>query len=89
MLPCCCVFFITHPDAIYVQVLCFLHIQMPNKGHACWERPETRGHGHSKKCFQIDINTPSSDVAAALAAASVVFRKKRPLLFQASHQESY
>ena len=67
----------------------YLQASDANKGHACWERPETRGHGHSKKCFQIDINTPSSDVAAVLAAASVVFRKKRPLLFQASHQESY
>ena len=51
-----------------------------NKDHACWERPEDMDT--SRSVFKVDRNTPGSDVAAetaaALAAASVVFRRSDP-----------
>ncbi|KAI4349686.1 hypothetical protein L6164_010246 [Bauhinia variegata] len=68
-----------YPDTIYVQVcstlaLCFLHL----KDHACWERPEDM----DRNVYKIDKNTPGSEVAAetaaALAAASLVFRRSDP-----------
>ncbi|WJZ90385.1 hypothetical protein VitviT2T_009532 [Vitis vinifera] len=63
-----------HPDTIYVQV------GDANKDHACWERPEDMDT--SRSVFKVDRNTPGSDVAAetaaALAAASVVFRRSDP-----------
>ncbi|KAJ9696553.1 hypothetical protein PVL29_008663 [Vitis rotundifolia] len=63
-----------HPDTIYVQV------GEANQDHACWERPEDMDTPRS--VFKIDRNTPGSDVAAetaaALAAASVVFRRSDP-----------
>ncbi|KAK6941025.1 Glycoside hydrolase family 9 [Dillenia turbinata] len=63
-----------HPDTIYVQV------GDANKDHACWERPEDMDTPRS--VYKIDKNTPGSDVAAetaaALAAASIVFRKSDP-----------
>ncbi|XP_010522801.1 PREDICTED: LOW QUALITY PROTEIN: endoglucanase 17-like [Tarenaya hassleriana] len=64
----------SHPDTIYVQV------GDANKDHACWERPEDMDTPRS--VFKVDKNTPGSDVAgetaAALAAASIVFRKCDP-----------
>ncbi|KAJ8623254.1 hypothetical protein MRB53_031783 [Persea americana] len=63
-----------HPDTIYVQV------GDANKDHACWERPEDMDTPRS--VFKIDKNNPGSDVAAetaaALAAASLVFRRSDP-----------
>ncbi|KAJ8899089.1 hypothetical protein K2173_010242 [Erythroxylum novogranatense] len=63
-----------HPDTIYVQV------GDANKDHACWERPEDMDTPRS--VFKIDKNTPGSEVAAetaaALAAASLVFRRCDP-----------
>ncbi|CAA0843306.1 Endoglucanase 17 [Striga hermonthica] len=60
-----------HPDTIYVQV------GDATKDHACWERPEDMDTPRS--VFKIDKNTPGTEVAAetaaALAAASMVFRK--------------
>lgn len=51
-----------------------------NKDHACWERPEDMDTPRS--VFKIDKNNPGSDVAAetaaALAAASLVFRRSDP-----------
>ncbi|GFS35627.1 glycosyl hydrolase 9B13 [Actinidia rufa] len=62
------------PDTIYVQV------GDANKDHACWERPEDMDT--PRNVFKIDRNTPGSDVAAetaaALAAASLVFRRTDP-----------
>lgn len=50
------------------------------KDHACWERPEDMDTPRS--VFKIDKNTPGTEVAAetaaALAAASLVFRKCDP-----------
>ncbi|CAG7867665.1 endoglucanase 1 [Brassica rapa] len=64
----------SHPDTIYVQV------GDPNMDHACWERPEDMDTPRS--VFKVDNNNPGSDiageVAAALAAASIVFRKCDP-----------
>ncbi|XP_047312858.1 endoglucanase 17-like [Impatiens glandulifera] len=64
----------SHPNTIYVQV------GDANKDHACWERPEDMDTPRS--VFKIDKNNPGSDVAgetaAALAAASLVFRKSDP-----------
>ncbi|XP_031499072.1 endoglucanase 17-like [Nymphaea colorata] len=63
-----------HPDTIYVQV------GDPNKDHACWERPEDMDT--PRTVYKIDSQHPGSDVAAetaaALAAASLVFRKCDP-----------
>ncbi|CAA3026124.1 endoglucanase 17 [Olea europaea subsp. europaea] len=64
----------THPDTIYVQV------GDAGKDHACWERPEDMDTPRS--VFKIDKNTPGTEVAAetaaALAAASLVFRRSDP-----------
>ncbi|KAH9329975.1 hypothetical protein KI387_002083, partial [Taxus chinensis] len=59
-----------HPGTIYVQV------GDPNMDHKCWERPEDMDTPRS--VYKIDAQNPGSDVAsetaAALAAASMVFR---------------
>ncbi|XP_010269597.1 PREDICTED: endoglucanase 17-like [Nelumbo nucifera] len=64
----------SHPDTIYVQV------GDANKDHACWERPEDMDTPRS--VFKIDKSNPGSDVAAetaaALASASLVFRRSDP-----------
>ncbi|WVZ06298.1 hypothetical protein V8G54_019644 [Vigna mungo] len=63
-----------HPDTIYVQV------GDAEKDHACWERPEDMDTPRS--VFKVDKNNPGSDVAAetaaALAAASLAFKKTDP-----------
>ncbi|XP_044502088.1 endoglucanase 17-like [Mangifera indica] len=63
-----------HPDTIYVQV------GDANKEHSCWERPEDMDT--PRTVIKIDRSSPGSDVAgetaAALAAASLVFRKCDP-----------
>ncbi|KAM7521452.1 hypothetical protein LguiA_011354 [Lonicera macranthoides] len=62
------------PNTIYVQV------GDANKDHACWERPEDMDT--PRTVIKIDKNTPGTEVAAetaaALAAASLVFRKTDP-----------
>ncbi|XP_076900450.1 endoglucanase 17-like [Bidens hawaiensis] len=59
------------PDVIYVQV------GDATKDHACWERPEDMDT--PRTVIKIDKNTPGTEVAAetaaALASASLVFRK--------------
>ncbi|XP_076958922.1 endoglucanase 17-like [Bidens hawaiensis] len=59
------------PDVIYVQV------GDATKDHACWERPEDMDT--PRTVLKIDKNTPGTEVAAetaaALASASLVFRK--------------
>ncbi|CAN1217867.1 Endoglucanase 17 [Linum perenne] len=63
-----------HPDTIYVQV------GDANQDHACWERPEDMDT--RRTVYKIDQNNPGSEVAgetaAALAAASMVFRTTHP-----------
>ncbi|KAL5713152.1 hypothetical protein ACHQM5_015257 [Ranunculus cassubicifolius] len=63
-----------HNGIIYVQV------GDAKKDHACWERPEDMDT--PRTVLKIDQNNPGSDVAAetaaALAAASMVFRKTDP-----------
>ncbi|CAN1353202.1 Endoglucanase 17 [Linum perenne] len=63
-----------HPDTIYVQV------GDATKDHACWERPEDMDT--PRTVIKVDKNSPGSDVAgetaAALAAASLVFRRVDP-----------
>lgn len=58
----------------------FLKVGDANKDHACWERPEDMDT--PRTVVKIDKNTPGSDVAgetaAALAAASLVFRRSDP-----------
>ncbi|KAG9131628.1 hypothetical protein Leryth_021341 [Lithospermum erythrorhizon] len=60
-----------HPDTIYVQVGDAI------KDHACWERPEDMDT--PRTVLKIDKNNPGTEVAAetaaALAAASLVFRR--------------
>lgn len=50
------------------------------KDHSCWERPEDMDTPRS--VYKVDKNSPGSDVAAetaaALAAASLVFRRCDP-----------
>ncbi|KAF3795731.1 Endoglucanase 17 [Nymphaea thermarum] len=61
-----------HPDTIYVGDA--------NKDHNCWERPEDMDT--PRTVYKIDSHHPGSDVAAetaaALAAASLVFKKCDP-----------
>ncbi|VFQ59612.1 unnamed protein product [Cuscuta campestris] len=63
-----------YPDVIYVQV------GDANRDHACWERPEDMDTPRS--VFKVDKNNPGTEVAAetaaALAAASLVFRRCDP-----------
>ncbi|XP_008795766.2 endoglucanase 3-like [Phoenix dactylifera] len=63
-----------HPNTIYVQV------GDANKDHSCWERPEDMDT--PRVAFKIDSSNPGSDVAAetaaALASASLVFKKSDP-----------
>eukprot|EP00253_Pinus_taeda_P030468 PITA_30468 len=58
------------PGKIFVQV------GDPNSDHNCWERPEDMDT--SRTVYSIDAENPGSDVAgetaAAMAAASIVFR---------------
>ncbi|KAF8661779.1 hypothetical protein HU200_056733 [Digitaria exilis] len=72
-----------HPDTIYVQAsscFAFLFVGDATKDHACWERPEDMDT--PRTVYKVDPGTPGSDVAAetaaALAAASLVFRKSDP-----------
>ncbi|KAL3641506.1 Beta-glucosidase cel3A [Castilleja foliolosa] len=55
----------------------FVGVGDPNKDHSCWERPEDMDTDRS--VFSVSTSNPGSDVAAetaaALAAASIVFRK--------------
>jgi len=58
----------------------FLQVGDAEKDHACWERPEDMDTPRS--VFKVDKNHPGSDVAAetaaALAAASLAFKKTDP-----------
>jgi hypothetical protein len=62
------------PDALYVQVA------DPNRDHQCWERPEDMDT--PRDVYKVTPDMPGSDVAgetaAALAAASLVFRTCDP-----------
>lgn len=62
------------PDTLYVQV------GDPNRDHSCWERPEDMDT--PRTVYKVSPQNPGSDVAAetaaALAAASVVFKDSDP-----------
>ena len=62
------------PDTLYVQVA------DPYQDHRCWERPEDMDTPRS--VYKVTPQSPGSDVAgetaAALAAASIVFRVSDP-----------
>ncbi|XP_010906451.1 endoglucanase 1 [Elaeis guineensis] len=62
------------PDTLYVQVA------DPNQDHHCWERPEDMDT--PRNVYKVTSQNPGSDVAsetaAALAAASIVFRRTDP-----------
>ncbi|KAJ4816740.1 Endoglucanase [Rhynchospora pubera] len=62
------------PDVVYVQV------GDAFRDHACWERPEDMDT--PRTVYKVDPSHPGSDVAAetaaALAAASIVFRSSDP-----------
>ncbi|XP_074278995.1 endoglucanase 17-like [Silene latifolia] len=62
------------PDTIYVQV------GNAQQDHSCWERPEDMDT--PRNVYKVDKNTPGTEVAAetaaALAAASMVFRRSDP-----------
>lgn len=53
----------------------------PNTDHNCWERPEDMDT--SRITYQINSNSPGTEVAAetaaALAAASIVFANTDPI----------
>ncbi|XP_026441172.1 endoglucanase 1-like [Papaver somniferum] len=59
------------PDTLYVQV------GDPNADHECWQRPEDLDS--SRNVYKVSTKNPGSDIAgetaAALAAASVVFKR--------------
>ncbi|XP_051137372.1 endoglucanase 1-like [Andrographis paniculata] len=62
------------PEFLYVQV------GDPNNDHSCWERPEDMDT--ARNVYKVSPQNPGSDVAAetaaALAAASIVFRDSDP-----------
>ncbi|KDP25211.1 hypothetical protein JCGZ_20367 [Jatropha curcas] len=62
------------PDTLYVQV------GDPNMDHKCWERPEDMDT--PRTVYKVTTQNPGSDVAAetaaALAAASIVFKDSDP-----------
>ncbi|KAF3648223.1 Endoglucanase 16 [Capsicum annuum] len=64
----------THPHVLWVQV------GEGDTDHYCWQRPEDMTT--SRRAFKVDEDHPGSDVAgetaAALAAASIVFRRTNP-----------
>ncbi|XP_009627045.1 endoglucanase 11-like [Nicotiana tomentosiformis] len=64
----------THPHVLWVQV------GEGETDHYCWQRPEDMTT--SRRAYKIDEKYPGSDVAgetaAALAAASIVFRRTNP-----------
>lgn len=57
-----------------------LQVADPNQDHHCWERPEDMDT--PRNAYKVTIQNPGSDVAAetaaALAAASIVFRRTDP-----------
>lgn len=61
-------------------LILFFQVGDATKDHACWERPEDMDTPRS--VFKIDKNAPGTEVAAetaaALAAASLVFRRSDP-----------
>ncbi|XP_068634060.1 endoglucanase 1-like [Aristolochia californica] len=62
------------PNTLYVQV------GDPNQDHKCWERPEDMDT--PRNVYKVSAQNPGSDVAAetaaALAAASIVFKESDP-----------
>lgn len=63
--------------------------------HSCWQRPEDMTT--SRRAYKVDEANPGTEVAeetaAALAAASIVFRRTNPhysnLLLEHAHQVSF
>ncbi|KAM7495593.1 hypothetical protein LguiB_030202 [Lonicera macranthoides] len=64
----------THPNVLWIQV------GDGKSDHKCWQRPEDMST--SRQAYKVDKNHPGSDVAgetaAAMAAASIVFRTTNP-----------
>ncbi|XP_051133619.1 endoglucanase 11-like [Andrographis paniculata] len=64
----------THPHVLWAQV------GDGETDHLCWQRPEDMTT--SRQAYKLDKDNPGSDVAgetaAAMAAASLVFKKKNP-----------
>ncbi|XP_062077605.1 endoglucanase 11-like [Humulus lupulus] len=64
----------THPNVLWAEV------GDGNTDHYCWQRPEDMTT--SRQAFKVDENKPGSDIAgetaAAMAAASIVFRETNP-----------
>ncbi|KAG6637669.1 hypothetical protein CIPAW_11G193800 [Carya illinoinensis] len=76
----------TRPNVLWAQV------GNGDTDHYCWQRPEDMTT--SRQAYKVDANNPGSDIvgetAAAMAAASIVFRKTNPhyshLLIQHAQQ---
>ncbi|KAI4307966.1 hypothetical protein L6164_031090 [Bauhinia variegata] len=64
----------THPDVLWAEV------GDGDTDHYCWQRPEDMTT--SRRAYKVDKNNPGSDIAgetaAAMAAASIVFRRTNP-----------
>ncbi|CAK7350136.1 unnamed protein product [Dovyalis caffra] len=64
----------THPNVFWAEV------GDGDTDHYCWQRPEDMTT--SRQAYKVDENSPGSDIAgetaAAMAAASIVFRKTIP-----------
>ncbi|KAL8145525.1 endoglucanase 11-like [Apium graveolens] len=64
----------TNPNVLWAEV------GDGDTDHYCWQRPEDMTT--SRQAYKIDVNNPGSDLAgetaAALAAASIVFRETNP-----------
>ncbi|KAL8505509.1 hypothetical protein ACS0TY_016670 [Phlomoides rotata] len=76
----------THPHVLWAQV------GNGDTDHLCWQRPEDMTT--SRRAYRVDEKNPGTEVAAetaaAMAAASIVFRKTKPqyseLLLEHAHQ---
>ncbi|KAL8456649.1 hypothetical protein ACS0TY_034766 [Phlomoides rotata] len=76
----------THPHVLWAQV------GNGDTDHPCWQRPEDMTT--SRRAYRVDEKNPRTEVAAetaaAMAAASIVFRKTKPqyseLLLEHAHQ---
>ncbi|CAH9106558.1 unnamed protein product, partial [Cuscuta europaea] len=60
----------------------YVQVGNPIKEHPCWERPEDLDHREPRPVYSVTADKPGSEVAgetaAALAAASIVFKDSKP-----------
>lgn len=70
----------TSPESHMFSHVLVVQVADPNADHRCWERPEDMDT--PRNVYKVSAQNPGSDVAAetaaALAAASIVFKDSDP-----------